>query len=344
MKTINSIVDMSNRIIKHLEEFIPLVVDIDLTYRCTSNCIHCYQKKLKKMHEVDKAVLLNAIDECCELVAYECKISGGDPFVREDIFEILEHLSKKDVRVVLYTSGYYLDRETCKRLADLSIARVEMTFLGPNEMIHDRLANCKGSFQRIFNGITYLKELGVGVVAKYIQMQQNFDARGEIRNLEERLGVPIYPSPYLWCQQGDSEETIVNCRLTDEQLKQHFREYPREPKHHPMLSCGAGKYMVTIAANGDVLPCSVFTLEHSVGNIHEKSIRDIWYHSPFLIELRKNRRYMVAECRRCDKKDFCSLCPAIASWGGADIRKPYVPMCHYAQIAKEVYEEGNNEV
>lgn len=337
MRTIKSVEAMCDRIMRSTKQFIPLIVEIDLTYRCPNNCIHCFQKNMKMDPDLSKEVLLETIDILCDMGTLEFKISGGDPLIREDIFDILEHLSRKNVRVVLYTAGYFLDEDTCKRIAQLGITRVETTLLGPNRLVHDKLANCPGSFDYICNGIKTLKRIGVDQYVKYIVMQQNFQVRSEIRQLEEELGIQIAPSPYLWCKHGDPERTIEVCRLTDSQLYDYFLEVPQPPIKRTFLSCGAGKYMMGIAADGSVTPCASFSREYSVGNIYEKAVDDIWREAPFLLELRRNIRYMIPECRTCSKSDFCRMCPAIASWGGQNIKSPYAPMCHYADIAEKAY-------
>ncbi len=337
MLTIKSVQAMCDRIIRNTRKFIPLIVDIELTYQCSNNCVHCFQANVKNDPDIDKKVLLNTIDKLCEMGTLEFKISGGDPLIREDIFEILEHLSKTNTRVVLYTSGFFLDDITCQKIADIGVACVETTLLGPNRQTHDKLANRPGSFDRICNGVRMLKNLGVNQRVKYMHMKQNFKDKSEISLLSSELGIEITPSPYLWCKHGDSESTIDACKLTDSQLYEHFKIYPQPPIKRSFLSCGAGKFMLSISADGSIMPCASFTTDYSVGNIYEKPIDVIWNNAIFLSELRKNIRYMVGPCRTCKTSDFCRLCPAIASWGGKNIREPYEPMCHYAKVAEKAY-------
>lgn len=337
MRTIKSVEAMCERITRITKRFMPLIVEMNLTYRCPHNCIHCFQKNLKQQPDLDKEVLLRTIDKLCEMGTLEFKVSGGDPLMRDDIFEILEYMSKTNTRVVLYTAGYLLNEFACRKIAELGISRVELTLLGPNRETHDKLANCDGSFEQICKAIRTLKELGVDLFVKYMHMQQNFHARKEIELLSRSLGVKIAPSPYLWCKHGDPESTIERCKLTDSQLYEHFKMYPQPPIKHTYLSCAAGKTLLGISVNGDVTPCAAFTDTYSVGNIYENSIEEIWNNAEYLNELRKNIRYMVGKCRTCKKGDFCRLCPAIASWGGQSIREPYEPMCHYAHIAEKAY-------
>lgn len=340
MLEMKSVEAMCNRIIRNTKRFIPLIVDMELTYRCPSNCIHCFQKNVKGHPDIDKQVLLRTIDKLCEMGTLEFKISGGDPLIRNDIFDILEHLSKMNARVVLYTSGYFLNEEICNRLSDLRVSRVETTLLGTKPSTHDRLTNCVGSFERICNGILTLKKLGVDQYVKYMHMQQNFDDRHDIAKLSKKLGIEIAPSPYLWCKHGDPESTIEICKLTDSQLIEHFRMYPQPPIKRSFLSCGAGKYMLNISADGNVTPCASFTSQYTVGNIYNSPIEDIWNNAELLLQLRRNIRYMVGKCRKCRISEFCRMCPAIASWGGKSIKEPYEPMCHYAQVAERAYRGG----
>lgn len=333
------LVDLVNKLIEESKEYRPLVVEWDITYRCPFSCVHCLQKNNRHIEELNKEIIFRMIDELTELGTIEYKISGGDPLIRSDIFEILKYIKQTNARVVVYTSGYYLTDEICEKLSRLDVTRVETTLLGTDAETHDSLSRCPGGFNKICRGIRKLNDLGVPQKVKYIQMQQNFSQTEKIASLAEGLGVEIYPSPYLWCPIDSLESEIEPYRLTKDELTEHYRLYPQLPIEKTFLNCGAGKYLMGISADGKVMPCAVFSRNYAAGNISELSMKDIWNNSELLKGFRGKIRYPIFKCRVCETSEFCILCPGVASWANKNVFEPYEPMCHYAQIAKKAYEE-----
>lgn len=336
--------DMLDKIIHESKEFKPLIVDWDITYRCPCDCVHCYQKNNRHIPELKKEIIFDTIDKLEKLGTLRYTVSGGDPLIRTDIFDILKYMSKTNAMVVLYTSGYYLDDETCEKLAEVNISRVETTLLGPDEKTHESLSRCPGGFRNICNGVDKLRELGIDYGVKYINMPQNFSERGKIDELSKRLGVEIYPSAQLWCQHDGQESEIEPYRLTEEQLYDHFKLFPKVPFPNNMLSCGAGKYRVGISADGIVMPCGTFTRKYTCGNICEKSFEDIWKNSDLLKGFRSQIRYPASKCRRCKAIEFCNPCIAAASWANKNIYEPYEPACKCAFAAKKVSETNKDSI
>ncbi len=317
----------------------PLTIEWDMTYRCPCSCVHCYQRNNNVEKELTRDEIFSVIDDLNLLGAFEYKISGGDPLVRKDIFEILSYLSNKQVKIIFYTSGFFMNEENCKKLAETGITCVETTLLGLDSMTHDHLSNCKGAFNQIIYGVKLLSHLNIPVRIKFMLLHQNFNQMEHINKLAEELSLNIDPVPFLWCVHKESEDTILPFRLTFEEQKEYFSKYPIVPVKKSFVSCNAGKYKLAISPDGHVKACGAYTDEYSVGNLRLQNIKEIWQNSQQLNEMRSKHRYPVSQCRICSLSEFCVLCPAIASWASQDIIKPYLPMCQYAKAAQSVYEE-----
>ena len=319
----------------------PLSAEIDVTYNCPCNCVHCYQEnnRLIQGSEMDTQRLFHVIDNLHELGTFECIISGGDPLCRKDIWDILRHLKEKKIRTVLYTSGYFLDEKVCKTIAELKIARVEITLLGSRAEMHDSLACATGAFQKIISSVQFLKANKVSMRLKYMLMHMNYSGLENLEKLETELGEKIDIIPYLWCKQGGYEKEIATMRITEAEMMDFFRKHPFPKKEKSFVNCNAGKYKIAIDPLGNVKPCSAFAANYSIGNVKQESIKDIWFSNQKLLKMRKTFRYPNVECRRCEKSSYCVLCPAIATWGRRLYGEIYPPMCKYAEAAKKVDDE-----
>lgn len=318
--------------------FAPLTAEIDVTFNCPCKCVHCYQElnRVDPKCELTTTEILKCIDELHDMGTFECIISGGDPLCRKDIWEILGYLKQKKIRTVLYTSGYFLDAETCERIAKLRIARIEMTLLGTTETTHDRICRRPGAFGKICEGVKMLKTFGLPLRIKYMLMHDNYGDLERLNEVEAAFGEHIDVIPYLWCKQGGTEDEIAQLRITEKELEQYYAVYPFAKRDISFLSCNAGKYKISIDALGNIKPCSAFASDCGIANIRSDSLKNVWETNPFLLHLRRTVRYPNVECRRCDKSEFCTLCPAIATWAGMKYSEKYPAMCKYAEVARRM--------
>lgn len=323
------------------QSFSPLTAEIDVTFNCPCRCVHCYQElnRVDSKSELSTSEILHCIEALHDMGTFECVISGGDPLCRKDIWEILAYLKQKKIRTVLYTSGFFLDNETCERIAKLKIARIEMTLLGTSSMTHDKLCQRPGAFNRIIEGAKMLKQYGLPLRIKYMLMHDNFGELEKLNEIETALSEQVDVIPYLWCKQGGCEEEITQLRITDEELEKYYTSYPFSKRDTSFLSCNAGKYKISIDAVGNIKPCSAFATKYGIANIRIDSLKDVWETNHFLLHLRKAVRYPNVECRRCDKNEFCTLCPAIATWASMKYAEVYPAMCKYAEVARRMYNE-----
>lgn len=336
-----SVYSLFSKIKEEKQGFSPLTAELDVTFKCPCNCVHCYQEFNRKgiKEELNTEELLHAIDVLHELGTFECIVSGGDPLCRNDIWDILNYLKSKKIRTVLYTSGYLLDEKTCHKIEELKIARVEMTLLGTSQGTHDKLCRRSGAFDKIVSSIKILKRYAIPVRIKYMLMRDNITGLETLKELEDLLEEPINVIPYLWCKQGGCEDDIAQLRISEEDMEKYYKVYPFAKRNINYLNCNAGKFKISIDAVGNIKPCGAFAMNYSIGNIRTDSLQEIWTSNPVLAKLRKTVRYPNVECRRCDKNQFCTLCPAIATWAGHKYAEVYPAMCKFAEVAKRVAHE-----
>ena len=140
-------------------KFEPKWIAWEVTSRCNLKCIHCRSSSISDSKEVfsinDTFNLINNIASFCSPVLV---LSGGEPLLRKDVFEIASYGTEKGFRVCLATNGTLINDERCRKIKESGIRLVSLSLDGSRPEIHDDFRNQKGAFKLILQGIEKLKE------------------------------------------------------------------------------------------------------------------------------------------------------------------------------------------
>jgi AdoMet-dependent heme synthase len=309
-----------------------------LTERCNMACSHCYQSG-RDNREMDLAAIRETAREVSEMVedwaqsysldfAPSFNITGGEPFLRTDLFEILELLAPLKWETHLLTNGTLIDFERAEQLRGL-VNGVQVSVEGP-EVIHDAIRG-SGSFEAAVAGIRHLVNAGVAVSLNATISRLNADRLEELvilgRNLGvERIGfsrlVPRGRGKELMTEMvpADKVRSVYEALLSSDGNGLRVSTGDpiaalidsRDNEDHgiiPFGGCAAGVSGLTLLANGTLTPCR--RLPIPIGNVRTDSIREIWAESPVLNGLRDRTRY-TGGCGKCRRWAICRGCRAIA--------------------------------
>jgi len=310
-----------------------------LTERCNLRCRHCYQSGA--VSEMSCEEICRAVDNVRSafeswVTEYDMEMSpsfhftGGEPFLRQDLFAILDYVRKCGFSIALMSNGTLIDGDMARRIREAGVSDVQISLDGL-ESTHDSLRG-KGSFQRTLEGIRNLVSQGVEANINLTVSRINMGQTGELVRLAEELGVGAIAFSRLVPTgrgKGLSSET-----LTREEIAHFYGELQgfkdkskvvvisRDPlsaiadmggeipqTEMPVGGCAAGIFGVTITADGTVMPCRRMDLP--VGNIKETSFRELWAESPVLGSLRRREGYHGG-CDSCRYWAVCRGCRAIA--------------------------------
>src|SRR5919107_5228267 len=98
----------------------PICLTWELTYACNLQCVHCLSSSGRRdPRELTTAEAKRVLDELHDLQVFYINIGGGEPMVRRDFFELVDHAIGRDVGVKFSTNGTYLDAGTARRLTAL---------------------------------------------------------------------------------------------------------------------------------------------------------------------------------------------------------------------------------
>jgi radical SAM protein with 4Fe4S-binding SPASM domain len=318
---------------------IPLSVQLDLTYRCNERCIHCYLDH-DDHGEMSKAEIFDLLDQLAEAGVLFLNLSGGEIFMRKDLFEIVQYARTLQFSVKLKTNAVMIRAEKAARIAALSVESVQVSLYSHLPEVHDEITKLPGSFKRTIEGARLLREHGVKVSFANVLMKQNQDDYPEVQALAARMGIGYNIDATITpMMDGDRSILVLNVDANkldsifhDESLLGGSSESFCAPPSGPLaeedayatLPCSAGHTACYVSPYGEVFPCVQFPF--LVGNVREQRFIDIWQDSPKLREVRAISVGDLEGCSSCVHGGSCSRCPGLAYMEG-NMRGPSIQDC-----------------
>jgi radical SAM protein with 4Fe4S-binding SPASM domain len=309
----------------------PYHVVWEVTTRCNLNCIHCFASSVDSEQaelttDEGKRLLeqIAAVDKIRMIV-----ITGGEPLLRKDIFELVEYAGRLGFHIVFSTNGTLLTPDMAKDLAKLGVANFSISLDGASAKSHETIRRVPGSFQGALAGINAARQSGACVQANFTAMQQNISDLPGVIDLSEDLGADI-----IMVFQAIPPKGSVPLELDKEQQKYLIETIAaRQKKTRALIipvcspqywawlmerkrarwggakaftGCGAGNGFSYIRFDGDVWPCNFIPV--SAGNVKKTPFQDIWNHAPGLQEFRRQPRGVKGVCGDCRYEKLCGGC------------------------------------
>ncbi|HVO83704.1 MAG TPA: heme b synthase [Syntrophobacteria bacterium] len=334
----------------------------EVTRTCNLSCVHCRAAAIDKPYpnEFSTEECRSLLDEVVSFASPIIILTGGEPLLRRDIFEIASYGTAKGLRMVLATNGTLLDGETSRRLRGSGIQRVSISIDGATAGSHDRFRQVEGSFAGALRGMAFLKEAGLEFQINTTISRVNLEELPAIQNLAVELGavahhifllVPTGRAKDFREQEidaADYERTLHwfydQRRRVPLQLKAtcapHYQRIMRERaraagetvtvKTHGLdavsRGCLGGSSFLFVSHVGQVQPCGY--LELDCGNVRQMRLGEIYRQSPLLQNLRDVDCYR-GKCGVCEYRKVCGGCRARAFEATGDYLEAE-PLCAYA--------------
>jgi len=322
---------------------VPLSVHVDLTMRCNERCVHCY-RVVEERPELTTAELKALLAELAEAGALYLTLSGGEVFLRRDLFELIAEAKRLRFDLRLKTNALLITEAHARRLAELGVRQVDVSVYSVAPAVHDAVTKVPGSLERSLAGIALLQAAGVHVKLNCPLMRSNVAGYREVRALAERLGIPCGIDPMITAR-NDGEASPVLLRIGRADLARVLRDPAFAPPPAPAtppavrddldeIACGAGHNACYVSAYGDVTPCVAMPVV--CGNVRETPFGEIWARSPRMRQVRSIRVRDLHTCAGCQAAAFCTRCPGQALVEDGDLYGPSSASCEHALAAAEV--------
>lgn len=318
----------------------------ELTYACPLHCAYCSSPLDPDDYrdELTTAQWQRVLSEARELGVLQLHLSGGEPLQRRDVGEIVQSASELGLYTNLVTSALGLSRRRAEQLREAGLDHVQISIQADEPAESDRLAGTP-SFDRKSKAAQLVKELGWPLTLNVVLHRQNIDNVADILRLAEELQadrVELANTQYYgWAwrnhsallpsrsqlERAEAAVRTARQRPTGQMdvvyvLPDYYSQYPK-----PCMD-GWGRRQLTVAPNGDVLPCpAAHGLPLPRASVHEDSLARIWEESTVFQRFR-GTDWMPDPCRRCDRRelDFGGCrCQAFQLTGDAARTDP---VCH----------------
>lgn len=333
----------------------------ETTRRCNLACAHCRAAAGQGPYEGELSTgegkaLLADIATMGQVVVI---LTGGEPLLREDIFELAAYGTSLGHRMVMAVNGTLLTAEIAGRLKEAGIQRLSISIDGATAASHDRLRQVPGAFAGALQGIQILKEAGLPFQVNTTVIAANRAELPAISALAEELGAAAH-HVFVLVPTGRGEEIrdqLLSAAEYEETLRwllarqkegrihikptcapQYYRLWRQEaaaagekisPASHGMEAmtkgCLGGQGFAFVAYNGVVQPCGY--LELPAGDIRQAQFSRIWAESPLFRQMRHLEEYH-GKCRRCEYRRVCGGCRARAYALTGDVLGDE-PLCLY---------------
>jgi radical SAM protein with 4Fe4S-binding SPASM domain len=310
----------------------PRIISWNITLKCPLKCSHCYVDagEAEATGVLDTEEAFAVIDQIRATGTPVVVLSGGEPLMREDMYEIARYGTERGLRMVMGTSGYLIDHAVAVKLRDAGIRAVAISLDSDDPATHDAFRGLDGVWKKAVQAIGHCRDVGVGVQINMSVMQSSLSKIEGVIDLGTSLGVRNYqlffPVPTGRAREieprskEEYEELIrrVLIRYRDSGMNirptcaPQFRRIADElgiTRPAWGRGCLAGITYCRIFANGDVTPCPYLPV--SAGNVRTTPFKEIWNNSPLFTALR-DPDCLTGKCGICSYKMVCGGCRARA--------------------------------
>ena len=310
------------------------IVQWDVNNECNLNCKHCRVSEKNDNEKLSLRDAKNLLAECWYNGITMLNLSGGEPFLRSDIFEILDY-SQKFEDIVITTNGTLLNEEKCKMLSTYKNIKLSISLDGLEET-HDKFRRKKGAFKKVIDTLPLLDKYSIKYAIKYTLSKETANDAVSLLKLIANLGAKEFNVRRVIVAGNAKEdmvlsnneykniikELIQNCRKLDVRFR------TGDPLLIPIFSeiwgidiknddlgkiyagCQAGDEIIYIDYKGNVGACSY--IPRFADNIKEKPLDEILQNNKLFKDLREYKTKLEGKCKNCTYKMICGGCRASA--------------------------------
>lgn len=280
----------------------PLAVHLEVVASCNLTCSHCFAGELPRREPpLSLAELDTLFGSLARVGSFRLGLTGGEPLLRKDLFEILDLATAHGLHPCLTTNALLLTEETARKLGERPLVWLNVSLDGATAGTNDAVRGA-GTFDRVMEKIALLRAHARFSIA-FTVMRHNAGEAAALAELAARSGAhtavfrPLYPvgaaegSPELWPSFDDYEAALDaiwalgaagDGRAAAARALEPFSPRSRAESRavvHDNWGCGAGNTVCSISVGGDVNPCSFLGPASVGGNLRRAPFEQIWHES-----------------------------------------------------------------
>lgn len=313
----------------------PVLSEIALTYRCNLKCKFCYAGCNETDNPCGSNEEMNADDvkKILNKLFYDAKVpsvsfTGGEPTLCPELPELVKYAKDLGMRVNLISNGTLITEELAGKLAKSGLASAQLSLESHRAEAHDSITGVKGSYDKTIAALGYLKAAGVlthtNTTINRLNIGECRELPGFVKNVlkNERFSMNII------IPTGTAVKDLAKNAVKYSEVGQYIDIIIAESEKHdvefmwysplPMCmyntithglgnkGCSACDGLISIAPNGEVLPCASF--DDTVGNLLKEDFRGIW--DSVAAKKYRDKEYAPEMCKDCENFHICNgTCP-----------------------------------
>lgn len=325
-----------------------MILSWNTTNKCNLRCSHCYRDSGKEIQgELSTEEAKTLIDQIVKANFKIMIFSGGEPIMREDIFELINYAAKAGLKPVLGTNGTLISKEIAQKLKESGISAIGISLDSLDSNKHNLFRGDNEAFKNTIYAMKNCKDLGIRFQVHTTVMNWNKTEIIDLTDFSVAIGAAAHHIFFLIpTGRGENIETeVLNSKeyetlLTSIMKKQNDVNIEIKPTCAPQFvriaetlgiesrfkrGCIAGTSYCIINPIGDVQACAYLT--ESAGNVKEEPFDEIWKNSELFNKLRcKNYK---EDCNICKFKNTCGGCRARAAYYNAGDYMSSDKICTY---------------
>ena len=332
------------------------VVMWNLTQRCNLACKHCYMDASREAgDEMSLEEGIHLVDDLAELKVPILIFTGGEPLLSRNFYALAFHAREVGLRTVISTNGTLITPEVARLLAEAKIRYVGVSLDSSSPQRHDAFRGVVGAYDRALQGLKNARNAGLKTGLRITLTRDNWQDVPALLNLALEEDIPRFCLYHLVptgrgagmadrdvtpeqrrsvirllaeaaeeLKGKDIEILTTDSPMDGAYLLELLKGDPRRDHVRELLTnaggCSTGVKVANINHRGDVHPCH-FMPQVVVGNVRERSFRDIWidHPSPELQALRNIKSCLKGACGKCDYLDLCGGCRQKAYYYNGDL-------------------------
>jgi len=299
----------------------PICLTWELTYACNLQCVHCLSSSgTRDPRELTTEQAKAVLDELRDLQVFYINIGGGEPMVRRDFFELLEHAEHCNIGVKFSTNGAFITPENARRLAAMNYLDIQISLDGANRATNDRVRG-EGSYDIALRAMDNLRDASFGrFKISVVMTRENVSQLDEFKALADSYGAQLRITRLRPAGRGadtwnELHPTAAQQRVIYDWLMHHGEDVlTGDSFFHlnafgdalPGLNlCGAGRVVCLIDPLGDVYACPfVIHDEFKAGSVlDDGGFTRVWKSSDLFTSLREPES--PGACASCGSYDAC---------------------------------------
>lgn len=322
---------------------VPKEAYLDITYRCNNDCRHCWLRippgDPSKKDEISFEEIRNYVAEAKKLGCSKWLLSGGEPMIRNDFYDILDYISSRSSLYSLNTNGTLITPQIAHLMKRKG--RKWVSLYGATKEVSDHITRNPGSFEATLRGMRYLNEAGANFIVQLIPMKDNIHQYRDMIKLAEsysphwRIGAPWFylsasgdpvKNHEIQAQRLDPA-TVVELNKADISGKDNSCKTAGGSYQNCFSKCIENRSDFHIDPYAQISFCSLIKHDDFRYDLRNGSITDFWDRfMPSVAGLDLNDTQGETECDNCPDQEDCGRC-AVHSYletGRFDSKVPYL--------------------